>query len=221
MDRIEVAQMVKLFQILKLTQAECRTYGDWLRLNASSLEDFFAMLHKHAQSAQEILQMYGDRTSEIELGLFKKDYNERFMLVLRSTWIFSLSVVEYSMKRIIGNSISGPLVDWYSKLDDHSHVKGAKKGFYLRSIIEKSHDLEMIDQTERDSWVGLQDIRNAIIHNNAYFEEDKTYTIGAKTINAKAAQKIRYPHLHRAHFILVIPRMSINWLKQHLRSGSV
>lgn len=213
--------MAKLFQILKLTQAECRKYGNWLRSNASSLEDFFAMLHKHAQLAQETLQMYGDRTSEIELGLFKKDYNERFMLVLRSTWIFSLSVVEYSMKRIIQESTNGPLFNWYTELDDHPYVKGAKSGFYLRNIVSKSYEVEIMDDAEYDSWIGLQNIRNAIIHNNAFFEEDQTHTIGTMTINAKAGERISYSHLNRARFIRLIPMMSMNWLKHYLQSNSV
>ena len=61
-------------------------------------------------------------------------------------------------------------------------------------------------------------MRNVIIHNNGYLEEDKTFTIGRITKDIKSGEKVRYSHLDGAYFIRLIPAMSKDWLEKYLAS---
>ena len=205
--------MATVLSVLLGTQSDCKSYGLWLKERAPELENFFAMLHNHAMSAQEILDSIGNLRVKT-----RKEADQRIMLVLRSAWIFGLSVVEYSMKKIIRESESGPLVKWYQSLPDSVHEKGVKRGFSLRSVIAKSYKLGLVDKNQQSSWTSLQDMRNAIIHNNGYLEGNKTFTIGQITKDIKSGEKVRYSHLDGAYFIRLIPAMSKDWLEKYLAS---
>ena len=203
--------MIKVSASLTETQRECKEFGIWLQAMAPEIENFFAMLHNHAMSAQEILDAIGNLRVKT-----KKEAEQRIMLVLRSAWVFSLSVVEYSMKRIIRHSSEGPLLKWYNTLEDNKHVLGTKRGFSMRSVVTKSHKLGLIDDKQYQSWIGLQEMRNAIIHNNGFLEQDKTFTIGHVIKKIKTGEKVRYSHQDGAFFIRLIPLMSKRWLESYL-----
>ena len=207
--------MSTVLEILRETQEECNQLHKWLQQTAPSLENFFAMLHNHAMSAEEILDSIGPLIVKT-----KKEGLQRIMLVLRATWVFQLAVVEYSMKRIIRQS-KGPLAEWYDGLRNHTKVKGMKKGFSLRTVVWGSFREGIIERDQCDNWIALQDMRNAIIHNNGYVEEDKTYKVGKFSRNIKAGEKIRSRHLDRAYFIQLIPRMSKDWLEGFLRKHTL
>lgn len=208
--------MYRVLNILKETQEDCLQYGDWLKSKLPGIENFFAMLHNHAMSAHEILNCIGNLIVKT-----KKQADQRIMIVLRSTWVFELSVVEYSMKRIIRQSKSGPLFDWYLNLPDDRHVKGAKKGFSLRRIVGRSHELGLINDDQYNSWISLQDMRNAIVHNNAIVEETKTFMVGTFSKKIKEGDKVRSSHLDRAYFIQLIPSMSRSWLEGYLTKHAI
>ena len=197
--------------ILIKTQAECIEYGNWLRNRIPDSENCFAMLHNHAMSAQEILDSIGHLRVRTE-----KQANQRIMLVLRSAWVFSLSVVEYSMKKIIRESMDGPLVKWYHELKERPHVVGAKSGYSLRSVIVRSHELDIVTDEYYQNWISLQYMRNAIIHNNAVVEERSDFTVGEYKMTIEAGEMVRSTHLDRAIFIQLIPTMSRNWIESFL-----
>ncbi|MFW9887806.1 MAG: hypothetical protein ACFFER_06470 [Candidatus Thorarchaeota archaeon] len=203
---------------LAKAQGECEYYAEWLTRTEPKIEEnFFKIYWKHIVSTNEILRMYMDTTLEIEPLLFRKDYDERFMLVLRASWIFQMSVSEYSMKKILRDS-KGSLSDWYQNLPDHSYVKGEKRGGSLRNIVEKSKDLGIIDNEQCTSWISLQEMRNAIIHNNGFIEEDKCYAIGKVKKKIKAGDRIKYSHMNSAFFIRYIPTLSKMWLEGVINS---
>ncbi len=201
----------EVIMILKETQSDCGQYSTWLRTNAPHVEDLFAMLHNHAMSTQEILDCIGTLIVKT-----KKQADQRIMLVIRSNWIFSLSIVEYSMKRIIRQSKSGPLVEWYNGLTDSPYVKGAKRGFSLRTVIKRSFKVKMIDDGQCQSWICLQEMRNAIIHNNGFVEEPKKFRIGNVTKDIGVGEKVRYSHLDGVYFIRLIPAMTKYWIEMYL-----
>ncbi|MFX0056530.1 MAG: hypothetical protein ACFFAD_16500 [Candidatus Hermodarchaeota archaeon] len=199
-----------LISILQETQKECEEFSEWLSELSPSLEKSFNILHNHAMSAEELLEGIG--TLEVKT---EKQAHERIMLILRSNWIFMLSVIEYSIKQILEQSAK-PLGIWYNNLQDDSKVKGKKRGFSLRSVMNESQKRGMIELDQRDSWIGLQDMRNAIIHNNAYMEEDKTFKVGDFERSFIKGEKIHCTHIDRAGFIQIIPRLWKDWLKGHL-----
>ncbi len=202
-----------IISILKETQNDCNIYSEWLRRTVPDSEDFFAMLQKHAMSAQEILDSIGHLRVRTE-----KQANERIMLVLRSAWVFSLSVVEYSMKKIIRESKTGPpLVKWYHDLNDSAYVAGAKLGYSLRSVIERSYKLELVSMKYYKNWISLQDMRNAIIHNNAIVEERNQFIVGTYSRTIETGEKVISTHEDRANFIRLIPAMSKEWLENFLQ----
>ncbi|MFW9887218.1 MAG: hypothetical protein ACFFER_03500 [Candidatus Thorarchaeota archaeon] len=208
--------MKNVIEILKKTQADCKKYGAWLTINAPRVEDLFVMLHNHAMSTQEILDCIGTLIVKT-----KKEANQRVMLIIRSNWIFSLSIVEYSIKRIIRQSKSGPLVEWYLGLADNKHVRGAKRGFSLRTVMKQSHKAMMIDDEQSQSWASLQDMRNSIIHNNGFVEESKTFRIGNVAKEIGVGERIQYSHLDGAYFIQLIPTMTQNWIEKYLEYHTV
>ena len=170
-------------------------------------------------SAQEILDNIGHLRVRTE-----KQANQRIMLVLRSAWVFSLSVVEYSMKKIIKEAMDGPLVEWYHKLRDSPHVVGAKLGFSLRSVVEQSKRIGIVTEEYYQNWISLQDMRNAIIHNNAIMEEKSEFIVGDYYRIIEAGEKVRSTHIDRSSFIRLIPTMTKDWvgrfLKQHTNQRS-
>ena len=208
--------MPSVMKILEETQSDCEEYGKWLKSKLPKNENFFEMLRKHAISAHEILSSIGNLRVKTE-----KEGNERIMLVLRSTWIFQLSVVEYAMKRIIGQSATGPLVDWYQGLPDDRYVKGAKRGLSLRGIVGCSLESGIINEVQHNDWIGLQDMRNAIVHNNAIIEESRTFKVGTFSRDIKEGEKVRSSHLDRAYFIRIIPSMSKSWLEGYLGKHNI
>jgi len=169
------------------------------------------MLHNHVMSAQEIL----DSISNLKVNS-QKEGMQRIMLVLRSTWVFMLSVVEYSIKKIIRESKSGPLAEWYQNLDDDPKVVGKKWGYSLRSVIKESHKLNLISDEHYQNWISLQDMRNAIIHNNAIVEKRSVFTIGNFTRTIEVGKKVKSNHQDRANFIRLIPLMAREWLERYL-----
>jgi hypothetical protein len=213
-------KMSKIFSVLGRAQVNCEQYGSWLKENYPKIENFFAMLWKHIVSTREILKMYHQDTIPIEMLLYRKDYYERFMLVLRAAWIFQLSVVEYSMKKSL-QQFNGPVATWYKGLKDNPHVKGEKLKGTLRNIVRISAKEGIVMEFHLTSWLNLQDLRNAIIHNNGIIGEDKTFTIGDVKKHIEAGENVRYSHLDAAHFLALIPFMSKKWLEGFLKTHTL
>ena len=96
-----------------------------------------------------------------------------------------LSVIEYSMRNIIKCYPSSTL---YLKLSEWNR-RGRK--IYLKDVINISHDLGIIDEEGKNNWLGIIEIRNLLIHNNAICESEESLSISDLEIKMEKGKPIK------------------------------
>ncbi len=183
-------------------------------------ENGFAFVHKHAIVARDQLRNYRDWSDDIIIRKFV-EYRERITMVVVSAFIFSLSAIEYSLKLVIRKSTDGPLVDWFNSRRENAERGGGVFWMYLKSIMIESEARKLIDRSELDSWKGMIQLRNAIMHNNAYFDEDTSFKIGDMTFEAEAGNMMRYPMSDRPKIIKVLVSLTRSWIEAYLKTHTI
>ncbi len=183
-------------------------------------ENSFAFVHKHAVVARDQLRNYNDWSDDIIIQIFV-EYRERLTMVVVSAFIFSLSAIEYSLKSFIRKSVDGPLVDWLSMRREKAEEGGNVFRMYLRSIMIESEKKHLIDKSNLDSWKGMIELRNAIMHNNAIFDEYTSFKIGDMTFEAEAGNMVRYPMSDRPKIIKVLVSLTRNWIEAYLKTHTI
>ena len=238
--------MIESFK--ELTE-ECAVHSTWLQGASSEIRKCFNMIQKHSISSDEMLTYYQEvwipfqmitrnieNATVKEKDKFKKDCRERILILGRSAFIDSLSIVEYFMKVTIEESTEGPLVDWAERIKGRQssrlkrlwryllkvicRQKGRKR-VYLSGILRESKRKKMIDGMQHRSWRGMIELRNAMVHNNAIADRNITLTIGdmsAKTYTGKMIQLSprKYPEV-----IKVLVSLTRVWIEAYLRFHTV
>ena len=210
-------------KVLSELMEECGTHADWLDSTPLQIENCFNMIHNLVRQSHDLLWYYWKVWYPNELELrsrqnpteddaihFAKQTGERLMLVLRSAFIFSLSIVEYAMKLVIKQAKRGPLLDWYDK------KKKKNLRVYLKGIMEESKRKKMLSLTEYNSWGGMIELRNVIMHNNAIVDENTSLAIGTITLDAKTGEMVSYPISKRPRIIKVLVELTRSWLEKFL-----
>jgi len=85
----------------------------------------------------------------------------------------------------------------------------------------ESKKKKLIDKSELDSWIGMIELRNAIMHNNAFFEEDTSFKIGDMTFEANAGNMVRYPMSNRPKIIKVLVSLTRSWIEAYLKTHTI
>jgi uncharacterized protein YutE (UPF0331/DUF86 family) len=185
----------------------------WFENHLPQLEEnIFAFVHKHAIVARDHLRNYRD-WPECKIKEKFVEYRERLTMVVVSAFIFSLSAIEYSLKLIIKKSKDGPLVNWVEAKKQENRFR-----IYLFGIMKESKRKKLIDKSELDSWKGMIELRNAIMHNNAFFDEDTSFKIGDMTFEADAGNMVRYPMSDRPKIIKALVSLTRSWIEAYLKS---
>jgi len=120
------------------------------------------MVFNDTTQAAELLAYYYYRAwsnphvqlSSTQMKETKDENAQRCIQCLKVLFVFSLSAMEYNAKALFG------------------------RNNYLREIMKKSANNELIDGNTLKDWEHIIDIRNCIVHNNAIASKDADYTIG-------------------------------------------
>jgi len=142
------------------------------------------------------------------------EHSQRIDRILTWTYIHSFGVVEFITKELIKKKNSRTFGEVKNKLN-----KGLLVNF--KQIIEKSKKEKIINEYEKAVWDILREIRNAIVHNNAFFTKNKqlTYTLGKRVINLEYKRNEHLKGDLDLTIILIEILMEIyyNWVKNFLK----
>jgi hypothetical protein len=208
-----MTRVIDIQRSLYATSQDCLKHGKWLSKNHPTIWDCFAVLDKNAALANDILEGFKEIILPIEVGLFSKQIGERIKMVLRSAFIFSFSIVEYSMKRSIGDLKRGKLYSWYiAKLE-------SKKRVYLRSVVERSKKLGLINEVQEKSWSSLNTLRNILVHNNGYADENDFMRIGQLEMQIVAGKSVKINWINYVMFLQTIVTLYRRWIESVIQDA--
>ncbi len=193
----------------------------WFNQAIPQIENCFVFIQKHTMSSRDLLMLFGRSWARIDPNMKAQEFKERVMLITRSNFIFSLSAVEYLLKLIVKESRTEPIVELLERGRAKAEKKKGVFRIYLSGIMNESKRKKWIDQSQHDSWNGMIRLRNAIMHNNAFFDEETSFKIGDMTFEAEAGNMVRYPMSDRPKIIKALASLTRSWIEVYLKSHTI
>jgi len=165
----------ELFRSLNTVRERAKYCGDWLTGINPTCPNCFDMIYNAATLTLELLNHYFDiwkRTAprSISAEELKKDNVERVFEITKWAFISALSSVEYTSKEML-RMVSDNSFEYL-----RARIQSGK-WVYLSQIIERSKEIEFIDEEQYKTWRALIHVRNAVVHNNAIADADVEYKI--------------------------------------------
>ena len=133
----------------------------------------FNMINQFAVVATELLSHYAAEWEKFPASAIdesrRQEWAERLTTITKSTYILSLSAIEFSAKQAL---IARP-----------GRVALPTGRMYLGAIIRNSTAVGMFAPDDETAWKGLIAVRNVLVHNNGISDTTVTYVIpGGPTI---------------------------------------
>ena len=75
----------------------------------------------------------------------------------------------------------------------------------------------MIDEKQKDSWLGLNELRNMLIHNNGYADAAKILSIDEVKIELVENETAQIPFQNYAYFLKSITNLYRVWIESYLK----
>lgn len=156
----------------------------------------------------ELLRCYHYRWSNPPAKFTDKEKGERCVAISRWLFIASMSAIEYSAKASI--YLYGESSTAREKL-----LKPEGRGYTSLSYIMKNSErqVNLIGKDEYTDWDNLIFLRNCIVHNNAYSDEDRNFNIGEVKVIAKPDNMIEGSLDCCAIFTSVALERYFSWVK--------
>lgn len=109
----------------------------------------------------------------------RQENGERLALLYRGALILILSSFEFSSKTAI--------------LENPGNFKfRSERDIFLGSVMEKSFSLGIIDATDKDIWINVLEIRNALVHRNGVAKRTISFTLpNGELVNLQENTMIR------------------------------
>jgi len=119
-----------------------------------------------------------------ERDRIRRENGERCVMILRWLFIASLSSIEYSAKESVAS---------YPKDSPVKNLVKVRKGqrVYLSDIMRKSKRSSLMDDDAYEDWQNLIFLRNCIVHNNGFSDENRSINMGGTTIAASVGKMIQ------------------------------
>jgi hypothetical protein len=127
---------------------------------------------------------HGVKAEDIESS--RKENAKRCIMVTKWLFVEALSTIEYCMKETMNLYPNNRLAKWY-----HKEKQQKKRWIYLRSIIEKSNQIGIVNDGDYECWNCIRDVRNSIVHNNAIANQNKTYQVGGTAVSFIKGKMLR------------------------------
>ncbi len=149
----------------------------------------FVLVYNSLILTLELLMHYRDRWSNPLAKLLAKllakftdnEKMDRYMTISRWLFIASMSAIEYSAKASIRHYREPSTAR-------EDLLKPEGEGYtYLGDIMKNSKKkwISLISNDEYADWKNLIFLRNCIVHNNGYSDEDRNFIIGEAKVTAK------------------------------------
>ena len=129
--------------------------------------DVFGMIFNSVTLGLELLSHYNviwntNHTNCSSIKEAKQQNGQRIILIQQMLFIGTMSSIEFCCKRCI---------------EQFSEKIGSFSGrIYLHKIMKRSKSKGVISNLEFNSWQGVIELRNTIVHNNGISEKDQEYT---------------------------------------------
>lgn len=155
----------------------------WFQQNYKMEYNPFTIIHNILGFITELLNWFDASWSREEKEeVFKSEYTiqkDKIIYVTRWGFIQTFSIIEFTIKEIIKKEryepFSGCLIIW---------ERGEFVSFY--KIIKIFNDMCIINDEDYIKWGDLREIRNCLVHNNAYTDIDIEYELnGHKIVRTK------------------------------------
>lgn len=105
-----------------------------------------------------------------DIGLIKKQNFERVILITKWLFIFSLSGIESSIKKLILNSNNTELNDLKLKIKNNNQI-------HLDQILKNMKDTQKIKLDQYNNWATAIYVRNVMVHNDGIAYDDADYLL--------------------------------------------
>jgi len=175
--------------VLKVRK-KAETHGKWLdSINCNVFNGFNAIFNALTLTA-ELLSYYNHVWSlsiiyplpPEEIQRKRQENAKRTIEITKWAFVHTMSIIEYSLKTLFGQ-IS-------SKCPE---IENETEYLYLRKIIEKLKDAGYVDDKDWNSWRGLIDVRNVVVHRNAIPDKNCKHNICGIPVSFTKGQMLRGP----------------------------
>lgn len=179
--------------------------GEYREINA------YASIHNGLLLTLELSDYYYKRVEKEEKQSLREQDVERMMTISRWSYIHSFSIIEHISKELIKKT----------KCKEFEKIKtclinGTRVDF--SGIITQSKQVGLVDKNEMKIWDNLREIRNAIVHNNGYFDKNGKFEFGSFTIEYEKSKGLESDDLNLAHKLTeVLMDNYYNWAKKIIK----
>ena len=168
----------------------------------------FWNIHNRVKITEEILAFYekswgSEAFPEVD-DKIEGELVERVITVTRDMFVDVVSMIEKASKDAVGI---------YSKSEIREVSMEGKNHLYLRTIIEATANLGLINEVTFEEWDDILVMRNLAAHNNSISDRSKKYVIGNIVISMRPNRMMKGP---LDTFVVLTDRMVTlfySWLK--------
>jgi len=174
-------------QLLKKLDSFANEFPD---LNKQKLLPFFD-IHHNFQLTVELLDGYYKEwklnkamleENQVELAI--KQNCDRVLMITKWSFVASVSLVEFVIKKLITNTNGNRTKDWKEKIQTNKEI-------HLSQILTSQKDKDQLNVPEFHDWETILHVRNIMTHNNAIAYYTQTLKINGfeiKMIEGKILQ---------------------------------
>jgi len=177
-------------QTIEILRNKASQYTDEFELTPNSEIISFGAIFNNCTLTLELLDSYysiwrnANAPPGMDVELIKKQNAERIILITKWLFIFSLSSIESSIKKLIKKSNNSKLTNWIQKLEENNKI-------HLDQILKSLKDTQKIDPKHYDDWATALYIRNVMVHNDGVAYNDADYLLKDFKIHLEKDKMIR------------------------------
>lgn len=179
----EIEDLAKLTSFTYGLRAKAQSYGLVFEQNYPDLNAFAAISNGLTLTA-ELLDYYYSKWTDEGLKKITGEYERRIVTICKWTFIHSFSIIEYISKMLILRKNHKAFKEIIK------NIKSGKKRVYFSTIINRSAKKSLLSKENKTIWDGLREIRNALVHNNAYMDIDLEFNVDVYQFKFKKGEGI-------------------------------
>lgn len=230
------------FEIRKKCEAYSNALGIRFPYDDPRTACFSMILNRTTQTLElldhyyPIWKEYKTDLSEEETARIREENWQRCVEISRYLFVGAMSVIEFSVRNIISSQPYHPLTQCtnrrekliehfdriYLELDKDSQAKLNEFRQKLtdvppfdsfRRIIEKSSSIDILGESDVNTWKFLIELRNCTIHNNAVADKGLRIEIDGREFSMEANQMIRGKMDFYIFMTQTAIRLLFNWIQ--------
>lgn len=138
---------------------------------------FFGMAFNSITMTLELLNHYHNLWGKLapkdlpNAREIREQNSQRIILLQKMCFIELMSAFEFTAKKTV--------------LQNESFFEKFKGRIYLTTIMERSHEKDLINEAQLNLWTGASVLRNSLVHNNGIAEKDKEYNYPDVTVTLR------------------------------------